>query len=323
MNTRRFLPGLWLLLLLFPMALSSFAQAPSGGMEVKVRLLEELDTSKAKAGQLFSATVAEPVVSGKRTILSRGTAVQGRVTDVIRSGRLHQPGSFTLVLTNVIGTRSSNVFQSQSLQVDGKSHAVRNVALIGGGAAAGAVLGGVADGKKGAVIGAGVGAAAGTATAYLTGKKELVLPVETLLVFVVNAESLAPSPAETRTPAVVQTSIKRGRGDVRSSEQDAYDALIFSERDQAIIRAYFYSGSGRNLPPGLSRKNGNLPPGLEKQLRANGTLPPGLQKRAQPFPAELTRQLPRLPGGYSRIFIEGRALNVGSDNRVVDLFVVF
>jgi hypothetical protein len=320
-----FLSGLWLLLLLFPLVPGSFAQTLSGGAEVKVRLLEQLDTSETKGGQLFSATVAEPVVYGKRTILTRGTAVQGRVTDVIRPGRLHQPASFTLQLTNIIGTRGAGGLQAQALHIDGQSHAVRNVALIGGGAAAGAILGGVADGKKGALIGTAVGAGAGTATAYLTGKQELVLPVETLLTFVVAAESLAVP--ETRAPAVVESAARRGRGDARSDlrrdDQDAYDALIFSERDQSLIRAYFRPRGGRGLPPGLAKRNGNLPPGLEKQMQRNGTLPPGLQKRVEPFPEELNRQLPRLPVGYSRVIIEGRAMNVGSDNRVVDVMVVF
>ena len=325
MNKRRLsFSALWLLLLLFPMVRDGFAQA-SGGMEVKVRLLEGLDTSKAKPGQMFSATVAEPVMSGKRVVLARGTAVQGRVTEVTRPGRMKTPASMTLVLTNVIGTRSSNLFQSQALQVDGQSHAVRNVALIGGGAAAGAVLGGVASGEKGAVIGAGVGAAAGTATAYLTGKQELVLPVETMLAFVVDAQSLGIAPEPQRAPAVVQTSIRRGHGEERDRDhdQDAYDSLVFSERDQAIIRAYYRPHGGRGLPPGLAKRNGNLPPGLEKQLRANGSLPPGLQKRVEPFPVELDRKLPRLPRGYSRVIVEGRAMTLDINSRIIDVFVAF
>jgi hypothetical protein len=318
------LTTLWLLLILFPMVRSSQAQT-TGGTEVKVQLLETLDTSKAKPGQVFSATVAEPVMSGKREILARGTAVEGRVTEVTRPGRLKTPAAMTLILTNVIGTRSANAFQSEALQVDGKSHATRNVALIGGGTAAGAVLGGIADGGKGALIGAGVGAAAGTATAYLTGKQELVLPVETLLTFVVDSKSLGIAPEPQRRPAVVQTGVRRGSGEVRERDhdQDAYDSLIFSERDQTIIRGYYRPRGGRGLPPGLAKRNGKLPPGQEKQLRANGTLPPGLQKRVEPFPAGLERQLPRLPRGYSRVLVEGRAMTIDVNSRIIDVFVVF
>ena len=313
-------PALWLVLLFFPLVPSGFAQTAGAGTEIKVSLLDKLDTGETKAGQLFMATVAQPVSHGGRTILSRGTAVQGRVIEVVRPGRLQRPASITLQLTNIVGTRGKAGIQAQALQIDGKSHAVRNVALIGGGAAAGAVLGGVAAGGKGAAIGSAVGAGAGTATAYLTGKQELVLPVETLLTFVVDAKSLAP-PA---TPApAVDSSAGRRRGDVRRAEQDTYDSIIFSERDQRLIRSYFRSRQGRGLPPGLAKRNGNLPPGLEKQMQANGVLPPGLQKRAEPFPVELTRQLPRLPAGHSRVIIEGRAMNLGSDNRIVDVMLIF
>ena len=78
--------------------------------------------------------------------------------------------------------------------LDGKSHKGRNVALIGGGAGAGAILGGVAGGKKGSIIGGLIGAGAGTATAYMTGKNELVLPVEMALTFVAGGTATAAAP---------------------------------------------------------------------------------------------------------------------------------
>jgi len=320
---KRLLPSvqaLWLILLFFPLVPGGFAQTAGAGTEIKVSLLETLDTSKTKSGQSFMATVAEPVTYRGRTILARGTAVEGRVTEVVRPGRLQRPASITLQLTNIVGTRGDAEIQAQTLQIDGKSHVVRNVALIGGGAAAGAVLGGVAGGGKGAAIGTAVGAGAGTATAYLTGKQELVLPVETILTFVAAGESLAP-PA--KPASAVRSNARRGPSDARREEQDAYDALIFSERDQRLIRSHFRGRGGRGLPPGLAKRNGNLPPGLEKQIQRNGVLPPGLQKRAEPFPMELSRQLPRLPAGYSRVIIEGRAMNVGSDNRVVDIMFIW
>jgi hypothetical protein len=316
------LSGLWLLLILLPIVPLSFAQTTSA-TEVKVQLLESLDTGKTKIGATFSATVAEPVMSGRRTVLAKGTGVEGRVTEVTRPGHMKTPAAITLVLTKVIGTRGLNEFQSETLRVDGSSHAVRNTALIGGGSAAGAILGGVAGGGKGALIGAGVGAAAGTTTAYLTGKKELVLPVETELTFVVDSQSLGITPEKTRAPAVVPTAMVSRRDYDRNRDQDAYDALIFSERDQAIIRGYYQPHRGRGLPPGLAKRRGNLPPGLEKQLHANGTLPPGLEKRAEPFPLRLERQLPPLPRGYSRVMVEGRAMTVDIHNRIIDVFVVF
>jgi hypothetical protein len=109
---------------------------------------------------------------------------------------------------------------------------------------------------------------------------------------------------------------------------------MFSDRDQRLIRRYYGGGDddgggghgrgrgGRGLPPGLAKRGGNLPPGLERQLQRNGTLPPGLQKKVEPFPAELTQQLPRLPSGYSRVIVEGRALILDRNNKIFDIMAV-
>jgi hypothetical protein len=95
---------------------------------------------------------------------------------------------------------------------------------------------------------------------------------------------------------------------------------VFSGRERDIILGYYGGrGRGKGLPPGLAKRGGHLPPGLERHLAKNGTLPPGLQKRVEPFPPELDRRLPRLPTGYSRVILEGRAIILGRGNVIVDL----
>jgi hypothetical protein len=230
------------------------------------------------------------------------------------------------------------------LQIDGKSHAARNVALIGGGAAAGAILGGLAGGGKGALIGTAAGAGAGTATAYITGKQELVLPAEMRLTFVVAGAAVR---APERSDARVEWNVRVGRDDSEYDAYDrdtydrydydrdnrydrydrddhdryAYDRLRLTDRQQRTIRAYFRSGNGRGLPPGLAKRNGDLPRGLEKQLRRNGTLPPGLHRHVEPFPWDLDRQLPPLPRGASRVIVSGRAMVLVNDT-IVDIMVI-
>lgn len=299
------------------------------GTEVKVRLDSQLDTGEAKAGQTFTGTVAEPVVVGGQTALARGAKVSGRVAETVSSGRLKRPASITLELTSV-GT--------QPLRIDGKSHLVRNAELIGGGAAAGAVIGAIAGGKKGAAVGAAVGAGAGTAGAYMTGKKEIVLPAETQLTFVVAGAGSASGSAvktasnrEGEEAPQQEQSYREGRrtDKVRSYEADEDDDYagksggglpVFSTRDQRLVRSYFADTS--NLPPGLAKRGGNLPPGLERQLQRNGTLPPGLQKRVQPFPEDLSSRLPRLPAGYSRVILAGKAMILDRNNKILDLMAL-
>lgn len=297
------------------------------GTQVQVRMNTQLDTGKAQAGETFTGTIAEPVVAGGRTVLAKGASVSGQVVEAVSSGRLKRPASITLQLSSV---------STEPLKIDGKSHLVRNAELIGGGTAAGALLGAVAGGKKGAAIGAAVGAGAGTATAYITGKKEIVIPPETLLTFVVASGASSATTAQTAQPSSTyqragrQRSQRDREGSYEGRDRDRYEGrregggttatLVFSPRDQRIIRDY-YAGSTSNLPPGLAKRGGHLPPGLERQLQRNGTLPPGLQKRVEPFPAQLERQLPRLPSGYSRVYLEGRALILDRNNKILDLMV--
>ena len=372
MKKARFLllSGLWLSL--FWLSPNCLAQSLKPGTQIKVRLLGKLDTGQNRAGQTFSATVGEAVRSGGRTILAKDARVNGQILEVVSSGRLKRPASISLQLTS-IGRRS---VQTETLRIDGKSHAGRDAGWIGGGAAAGAIIGAIAGGGKGAAIGTLAGAGAGTGTAYATGKKEIVLPAETELIFVVagNNSAVSEAPAarsgsgsSSQSPSYAQEQPSsraqsypppepsgrseiyveqersrppqaRGyRDDARDEDEDSesyrerYDSrdrdrgdrasLSFSERDERIIHSYFRS-NGRNLPPGLAKRNGNLPPGLEKHLRRDGTLPPGLQRRAEPFPEELDDRLPALPRGYSRVFLSGRALILARDGRIADLIEI-
>ena len=287
------------------------------GTQIQVRLSNQLHTGETQSGQSFSGTVVQPVVVGGRTLLARGATVHGRVTEVVSSGRLKRPASITLELMSV---------RTEALRIDGKSHLLRNVALIGGGAAAGALVGGAVGGKKGAAVGAVVGAGAGTTTAYMTGKKEIVLPAETVLTFVVGggtggtAPAAAASRVEPKSGEATEAYGGEERRGARERVRETAQALVFTERDQHVIRSYY--GGGRGLPPGLAKRGGHLPPGLERQLQRNGTLPPGLQKRVEPFPVELEQQLPRLPSGYSRVIVAGRALILDRNNKILDLLVL-
>ena len=104
----------------------------------------------------------------------------------------------------------------------------------------------------------------------------------------------------------VQSATAQGKGKGHGQGQAQSDrpavSIVFGVHDREIISKYFRNQYS-NLPPGLAKRNGNLPPGLQKQLERNGTLPPGLQKRLTSFPADLERQLPRLPDIYRRATI--------------------
>jgi len=112
---------------------------------------------------------------------------------------------------------------------------------------------------------------------------------------------------------------ERGRGHYKEKGEES--RARFSSHDREIIRHYFLQDTS-NLPPGLAKRGGNLPPGLERQLRENGSLPPGLQKRLQPFPVELSRRLPPLPNGYSRVMLGTRVLILNRAHVIMDIMVL-
>ncbi len=296
---------------------------------IEVRLLSEINSGKAKDGDSFSATVMTPLVVSGSTLLAKDARVSGRVIKAVSSGRLKQPALLTLELTSA----GNYTVRTEPVTLDAKSHAKRNTALIGGGAAVGAIIGAIAGGGKGAAIGAASGAAAGTAGAYLTGKQELVLPVETALRFVTAATSatgqgqpriLSDTPTERPRPTETTVTEKEPRilvnrppGRPREPEITMY---TIPEQERNAINNYLRTNT-QNLPPGLARRE-KLPPGLERQIQTRGTLPPGLQKRIQPFPPDLSRQLAPLPAGLSRVFVGNHAMVLDQAQRVLDHFTV-
>jgi hypothetical protein len=287
---------------------------PSGTV-IEVQMIDELDTAKSRLGDSFQASLKKPLVVNERQLASQNSLVRGKVADVVSSGRLKRPASITIKLSQLSLSNGSTIsLDTSPYTLDGKSHALRNATLMGGGTAAGAVLGGVAAGKKGALIGGAVGGGAGAATAYLTGKQEIVIPSETSLSFT----TVSSSPISSWRPDA-ETSQSSGSMFLKNKEgRGRAGDIVFSDHDRSIIRDFF-RGRYSNLPPGLAKRGGKLPPGLEKQLQRNRKLPPGLQRHVEPFPQELEARLPRLPDRTSRVVLGRRAIIVDDQNNILDM----
>jgi hypothetical protein len=152
------------------------------GSHATVRINTTLSSATAHKEERWSGTLTNNIVSGGKTVAHAGDPVKGKVTYVKRSGRLHEPGQISVRLTSING---ETVYSSR-VSRKGKSHTTSNVAKIGGGTAGGALIGGLIGGGKGAAIGAGAGAAGGTGVAAATGKKEAVIPAESVLTFTIT-----------------------------------------------------------------------------------------------------------------------------------------
>jgi hypothetical protein len=316
---------------------SSLAQRTAeipAGMNIKVRMIDRLDSGKSQTGDTFHATLEQPIMVDGREIYPKGADVTGRVEGVKQSGRLSEPGELGLVLATIAsGNRASSV-QSERLAIKGESHSKSNAGKIGGGAALGAIIGAVAGGGKGAAIGAGVGGAAGTGAAAATGKREAVVESEAVLTFVTaqastvsNSASPNPNPhsasAETQAHGDSSAAHAAGKPEDASSDQPEPENTnapnLFTARDRRVIRNCVAEHSS-DLPPGTTQRE-ELPAGNERQIRAGGTLPPELQKRVQALPLACEKELPELPGDLERVLYGGRVLLINDQsNRIVDLF---
>ncbi len=291
---------------------SSPSPTISTGTVLQVRVIENLSSASAKAGQVFHGTLTEPVVSGGKTLYAKGADVTGKVVSAKGSGRLSDPGVLVLTLTSVSDSTHTTNVTTDPFEIKGQSHTKSNVTKIGGGAAAGAVLGAIIGGGKGAAIGAGAGAAAGTGVAAATGKKEASVESEAILSWRVASSTAGAS------TAVASSAQAAPRTKVREFNESAAVPAAFGPRDTTSIHNCFTQHASE-LPPGLAKRE-SLPPGLERQVQKGGTLPPGLQKKVQPMPDVCESQLSPLPQGYQRVVYGNRVMLIGPGSKIIDAF---
>jgi hypothetical protein len=153
------------------------------GVAVPVRLQNALNTRRNRAGDRFTATLDEPLVSGDRVVVPKGTPLSGHITRANASGRFK--GRAVLALTLDFLQLDGETYRLSSTDAlrESRGHKKRNWLWSGGGAGGGAAIGGAVAGGAGALVGAGAGAAAGTVGAAITGKRQVELPIETRITF--------------------------------------------------------------------------------------------------------------------------------------------
>jgi hypothetical protein len=260
--------------------------------------------------------------------------VTGQVRDVQKSGGLSHPASMTLVIKTVETHSARYALDTSELTVKQDSHDERNVVIIGGSAGAGALIGAAAGGGKGAAIGALVGGGAGTLGAFLSGKRELNLPAETVLTFYISTLNISPKELAKLPMAPVVVAERpvenhevRAVYDDRDRDHDAYAVEArprddsdadrdFHDRDHVPSRYVVFSDYERSRIIHWFREEGDrvpglhdrVPPGLEKQIREQSTLPRPLEDRVQSLPWDLERMLMPLPYGYRRVMLGGKIL---------------
>jgi len=162
------------------------------GTKLDVSLLDPIGSASDTSGETFRATLDGPIVVNGVVAVQKDANLTGKVVVARSSGHLQTPAELVVTLTSLeVGGKTYPILTSER-SWRGHSHKKRNAELIGGGAGVGALIGALVGRGKGAAIGAGVGAGGGTATAYATGKKDLSIPAETPLRFVLRRPVTVP-----------------------------------------------------------------------------------------------------------------------------------
>ena len=158
------------------------------GTILTVRINEPLSSDHNKVGDIFSATLTQPLIVLGIVVARHGQTAAGRVVDVKKAGKVSGVSRLGITLTNLTLVDGQTVpIQSQLLYRNGPTSVERDVAGVAAATGFGAAVGAAANWGKGAAVGAAVGAAAGTIGVLLTRGYPTVVGPETLLTFEVTA----------------------------------------------------------------------------------------------------------------------------------------
>mgnify|MGYP001576277691 CR=1 FL=1 len=154
------------------------------GVQMKIRLNDQISTKTNKEGDKFTAVVLDPSDYVDATI-------EGHISKLNKSGKATGKTELSLVFDAIhlrdgrsgrFAAQVEKVYQSEKVKtvddegnVESGNRTKDTATRTGGGAVLGAIIGGVAGGGKGAAIGAVIGAGVGAGSVFIEGGKELTL----------------------------------------------------------------------------------------------------------------------------------------------------
>jgi hypothetical protein len=160
-------------------------QIPTG-TPVTVRMIDAVDSERARLGETFRASLDEPVMVGDQTVIPRGADAVAKLVEDKQSGKFEGKTVLTLALQQVtINGRMMDITTGDVSQAS-SSRGGRTAKVVGGTTALGAIVGALAGGGKGAAIGAASGAAVGGAAQVMTKGQQVKIPSETRLTFTIQ-----------------------------------------------------------------------------------------------------------------------------------------
>jgi hypothetical protein len=154
------------------------------GTNFVIRMIEAVDSSTGSVGQIYRASMDQPIMIGGQMIVPRGADATVKLVEDKESGRLAGKTVLTLQLAAVKVNGKYVDINTQNISKESDSRGKKTATMAAGGAILGAVIGGMAGGGKGAAVGA--GGAAGAGVEAVTKGEKVKIPSETLLTFILD-----------------------------------------------------------------------------------------------------------------------------------------
>jgi hypothetical protein len=162
-----------------PAATSGAVVVPAG-TKLLVRMAQDIDSKRQKAGHKFTAKLEGDLVSGGVVVAPNGSTVYGVLAEAKSSGRLAGQSELTTVLTDIMINNQLMPIATSAVKAVSEQTAQKTV----GRTARAAAIGGLIDGSEGARTGAKVGVGA----SILTSGSQVYIPRGTLLEYTLGVE---------------------------------------------------------------------------------------------------------------------------------------
>jgi BON domain-containing protein len=153
---------------------------------MSVLMIDSVDSSVNHVGEIFHASLDAPIILANEVVVPKGADVYVRLSSATQAGRLHGKSELTLELVKLEFQGRSYSLESSTYSVTGASQNKSTAQKVGAGAVIGSIIGAVVGRGKGAAIGAAAGAGAGGIYQGTQKSKEVKVPSETRLDFLLD-----------------------------------------------------------------------------------------------------------------------------------------
>jgi len=200
------------------------------GTFIKIRINEKLSSDRNQPGDVFTATLVQPLVANGLVIARPGQNVAGRVSEAVTAKEGKGTSRLGLELTELSLVDGQQApIRTQLIDYERGKHPGRDAGLVAGTTAAGAAIGAVAGGGFGAGVGALGGAMAGAIGVVATHARATEIQPETVLTF--------------RTIDSLNVSTDRSSGAFQPVQSRDYQSQVQPrERRVAPPGPYYYGG---------------------------------------------------------------------------------